>query len=202
MLAPLRVHAALAILCLVGLATSAAAADLTYSFNLPEQALVDTLRAIGRQTTMNIVFAPETVDDARSPAIRGDLTLEEAITRALGRTQLQAKQATANSILIERLATPSDNKHRFVHIEDGGSPTGADPAGQSAAQGASAAGEGAQDSSGSSEATVQLEEVLVTAEKRTERLLDTPVPVTAIPAQQLLDTNQLTLQDFYSTVPG
>jgi len=51
---------------------------------------------------MNIVFAPETVDDAQSPAIRGDLTIEQAVTRALAKTKLRARQATNNSILIER----------------------------------------------------------------------------------------------------
>jgi iron complex outermembrane recepter protein len=49
---------------------------------------------------------------------------------------------------------------------------------------------------------VGLQEVVVTAEKKRENLLDVPVPVSAITAQSLIDTNQLRLEDFYTQVPG
>ncbi|MEO7208167.1 MAG: TonB-dependent receptor [Steroidobacteraceae bacterium] len=42
----------------------------------------------------------------------------------------------------------------------------------------------------------------MTAQKREERLLDVPVPVTSISASTLADSNQLRLQDFYESVPG
>src|SRR5207249_773495 len=48
----------------------------------------------------------------------------------------------------------------------------------------------------------QLEEVIVTAEKREERLQDVPVPVTAISAASLADSNQLHLNDYYTMTPG
>ena len=50
--------------------------------------------------------------------------------------------------------------------------------------------------------SAELEEVVVTAEKRTEPLQYVPVPVTAISAQTLVDTNQLRVQDWYTSVPG
>jgi len=49
---------------------------------------------------------------------------------------------------------------------------------------------------------LQLEEVVVTAQKRSERLQDVPVPVTAVTAEALLEQNQLRAQDFFSSVPG
>ena len=45
-------------------------------------------------------------------------------------------------------------------------------------------------------------EVVVTAQKRTERLQDVPVAVSTVNAQTLVDENLVTLQDFYSRVPG
>ena len=45
-------------------------------------------------------------------------------------------------------------------------------------------------------------EVIVTAQKREERLLDVPVPVTAVSAETLTDYNQLRLQDYFSNLPG
>jgi outer membrane receptor protein involved in Fe transport len=47
-----------------------------------------------------------------------------------------------------------------------------------------------------------LEEVVVTAEKRSERLQDVPIPVTAISADTLIDKNQLRLAEYYSSIPG
>ncbi|MDO7836637.1 TonB-dependent receptor [Sphingobium sp. HBC34] len=45
-------------------------------------------------------------------------------------------------------------------------------------------------------------EIIVTAQKREERLQDVPVPVTAVTANTLIENNQLKAQDFFSSVPG
>jgi len=50
--------------------------------------------------------------------------------------------------------------------------------------------------------TVQLDEVVVTAQKREESLLSVPVPVTALSADALVDASLYRLQDYYAQVPG
>jgi outer membrane receptor protein involved in Fe transport len=50
--------------------------------------------------------------------------------------------------------------------------------------------------------SAQLEEVIVTAQKRSERLQDVPVPVTALDADTLAAHNQVQLQDYFAEVPG
>src|SRR5262249_13193379 len=50
--------------------------------------------------------------------------------------------------------------------------------------------------------TTQIEEIVVTAQKRAERLQDVPVPVSAVIAQKLVQNNQTRMQDFYTQVPG
>jgi iron complex outermembrane recepter protein len=47
-----------------------------------------------------------------------------------------------------------------------------------------------------------LEEVIVTAEKTAEPLLTVPVPVTAVSADTLLQTNLVTLQSYFQTIPS
>ncbi|HKS54562.1 MAG TPA: TonB-dependent receptor [Steroidobacteraceae bacterium] len=47
-----------------------------------------------------------------------------------------------------------------------------------------------------------IEEVIVTAQKRAERLQDVPVPVTAISADLLTESNLTRMQDYYARVPG
>ena len=57
----------------------------------------------------------------------------------------------------------------------------------------------AQEQSDSAHGTA---EVLVTAQKREERIQDVPVPVTVIDADQLADTSQVQIRDYFSSVPG
>jgi len=47
-----------------------------------------------------------------------------------------------------------------------------------------------------------LNEVIVTAQKREERLQDVPVPVTALSADELAENNQARVQEYYSEIPG
>jgi iron complex outermembrane receptor protein len=89
-------------ICLVGaLAAPVHAAQATYQFNLPEQSLAEALRAIGRQTTMTILFEPKAVENITAPALRAQLTASEAIDRLLAGTRLGAQQTSENTVLIQ-----------------------------------------------------------------------------------------------------
>jgi outer membrane receptor protein involved in Fe transport len=57
-------------------------------------------------------------------------------------------------------------------------------------------------SSNAAAAGTSLTEIIVSAQKRSERLQDVPVPVSVIDAGSLLETNQLRVQDYYASVPG
>src|ERR1700733_6642932 len=93
---------ALFVLILSGVSAAPTAfAETTYSFNLPEQALADSLRAIGQQTEMNILFEPEAVKNARSPALRGQFTVDEAIRLVLTGTKLEAQHTAASNVVIK-----------------------------------------------------------------------------------------------------
>jgi len=47
-----------------------------------------------------------------------------------------------------------------------------------------------------------LEEVVVTAQKKTERTQDVPIPLSVIEPESLINSNQLRVQDYYTTVPS
>ncbi len=49
---------------------------------------------------------------------------------------------------------------------------------------------------------VSAADIVVTAQKRTERLLDVPASITALKSDALLSNNQTSLQDYYASVPG
>ncbi len=52
------------------------------------------------------------------------------------------------------------------------------------------------------EESASTNEIIVTALKREERLLDVPVPVTAVGSADLLAQNQTKAQDFFASMPG
>ncbi len=56
--------------------------------------------------------------------------------------------------------------------------------------------------SSSSSSPNALQEVVVTAQKREEHLLDVPIPVSVVDTSSLTINNQVKLTDFYSEVPG
>jgi iron complex outermembrane receptor protein len=53
-----------------------------------------------------------------------------------------------------------------------------------------------------SSGTSQIPEVVVTAQKKEQRLEDVPMPVSVISGDSLINSNQLLLKDYYSSVPG
>jgi iron complex outermembrane receptor protein len=60
----------------------------------------------------------------------------------------------------------------------------------------------AADSAAASEETTQLEEVVVTAEKRSERATDVPMSITAVTAEQLEKQGVVSVADLTKIVPG
>ncbi|TWB40680.1 TonB-dependent receptor [Nitrospirillum viridazoti] len=48
----------------------------------------------------------------------------------------------------------------------------------------------------------ELQEIVVTAQKKTERLMDVPASVAVVTSQSLLQANNTQLRDFYTQVPG
>ena len=89
----------LAMICLISaFATPEALAQALYDFNLPQQALADSLRAIGRQTAMSILFEPATVENVTAPAVHGQLSASDAVVRVLAGTKLTAEQTAANTL--------------------------------------------------------------------------------------------------------
>jgi outer membrane receptor protein involved in Fe transport len=83
-------------------------------------------------------------------------------------------------------------------LRRGVAPLTAIAAGSLIAMGASAQSSGQDDTKPSG----KLEEIVVTAQKKVENLLEVPVPVTAISGQSLAASSQVRLENYYYSVPG
>jgi iron complex outermembrane recepter protein len=83
------------------LAAPFALAQSTFQFDLPAQDLADALRAIGRQTSTNIIFEPAVVRGLKAGGVNGELTTDEAAQRLLLGTNLVARRTAAGTMVVQ-----------------------------------------------------------------------------------------------------
>lgn len=169
-------------------------AETRYPFDIPAGQLPDALRAMGRQAGRNIMFNPALVEGKSAPQLRDRLTIDEAITRILGDTNLTYEPAPGDTILIMEKApvaqSPGAGRHHEGILRLARSEHANEQQGAAGAQDASTSPSGGP------------EEIVVTAQKKEQRLQDVPVPVTAVQSITLVETNQLRLQDYAARIPG
>src|SRR5262245_21581601 len=51
-------------------------------------------------------------------------------------------------------------------------------------------------------ASPELDEIVVTAQKKTELLQDVPIPIAVVSGEQLVQSNRVRIEDYYTTIPG
>jgi len=105
MLGNVRIGLALSVLILCS-ATAAARAQAISAFNLPSQPLAESLKAIGSQTNTNVLVAPELVDGRQAPALKANLTVDEALSRILAGTGINHKFLNEKTIVLASAAPP------------------------------------------------------------------------------------------------
>jgi outer membrane receptor protein involved in Fe transport len=180
-----------------GWAVAGHAAESELIFNIPAQRLSDALNVFGRQAGLSIAFYDELVAGRTTDAVSGKFTAEAALERLLLKTGLHYRFVNEKTVAI------SGDKSR----EADGDRTSQAALGRESlrlAQADVGAGAYAQQpaSNPDSNSAPAIEEILVTAQKRMERLQEVPVPVSVVNADKLIGSNQLLLRDYYASVPG
>jgi outer membrane receptor protein involved in Fe transport len=183
---------ALTLLAVLSCGGALGQATVVGDFNLPAQALGDSLRAVGRQSDVNVLFDPARVEALSAPAIKVSGTFEDALAQLLDGSGITYRFLNEHTVVLS--------------AENGNSGAPGRPAARVLKHGAvQLAQSDAQDGQSTQRAMGEgdkLEEIVVTAQKRVERLQDVPVPMTVIQSTTLVNNNQLRLQDYYQRVPG
>ena len=192
----------------------AEARSVTYNLDIPAQNLNDALQAFALVSQHKLLYSSVLVDGKRSPALKGQYTTEQAVKALLSGTRLDYEVTSDGLVLIR--AEDQSQRTGNAPAAGGDDPSGAASSAQEGKKNSSSGFRVAQVDQGtpgssslasdrSSEKKAReegLTEIVVTAEKREERLQDVPVPVTAISAQTLVDNHELRIQDYYTRVPG
>ncbi|MDT9600990.1 TonB-dependent receptor domain-containing protein [Sphingosinicella rhizophila] len=162
----------------------------TYAFDIPAQDLGSALRNFAQVSRQQVTFSGALVRGKRGNAVSGTYTAPQALDRLLAGTGLSVRRAVRGVLVLQRTAPAAQE----------GSTASPD------ARTTSALGEQAlqarEAETGDISVKGETDEIVVTAQKREERLQDVPVPVTALSADRLVESNRRRLEDYYTAVPG
>jgi iron complex outermembrane receptor protein len=184
-----RVTGTFVILLLFGLASVRAAEAQTKAFNVPSQPATTGIPEFARQAGIQILVSEPLVRGKQIAAVNGTLTIEGALRQLLNGTGLVAtsKDGATYTLAVARApislnTTPASKASDTPEVPlRKSSPPAADT---------------------HTEKDQGLAEIIVTAQKRNERLQDVPVPVSVISGEALVAQNQMRLQDYYASIPG
>lgn len=201
----MRVTLAVAVACfsLVGVTTGKdAEAAMRMPTNIAAQGLAPALKMLAKERDVQLVYRSELVNEQQTSGAAGDLTFEEALTQLLSGTGLTYHYLENNAITIvpipsrssSTLSTSAENSPLRVRGEE--------PFWDRFRLAQVDQERTNKNSDTSAGYAVELEEVIVTANKRTEKSSDVPMSVSAISGDHLVKTQSTTLQDIANRVPG
>jgi outer membrane receptor protein involved in Fe transport len=176
------------------------------AIDIQPQPVLGALKQLGEQTGLQLLMRVDNVSVAgvASHPVSGELTVQTALDRMLADTGLNYEVVNERTVRIVRTADASHATSAPSSQPTPGStgPLAIAPSSPREMKVAAAGPDAERVEREPASTTKPLEEVLVTAQKQEERLQDVPVPVTAIGADALRNTNQLRLQDYYTRIPG
>src|SRR5882724_8230164 len=202
------------LVCPVTLSLAQAATD----FTVPSEPLADALRAIASQTNTNILFDRKLVAGRSAKALKARLSLDDALKEVLSGSGLTYRNSDDRTIIIVPLNPPGASSPTTTSLEDvfGTSPL-TDSQNRpwlrlvSAAQAVARPGPSsdlppsAPQSSGGTPENPQattLQEIVVSAQKRSENVQTVPISIQVLSAQTLANQNQNSFEDLSQTLPG
>lgn len=151
----------------------------TYQFNLPATDLISMLEQLGERAHVSLVYDKQLVLGKKAPALSGRMKLDEALKTILQDTGIIWSYVNGDTVVLKRAEAERVPTGK-VQVPPATTPSPSQEEGT---------GE-------------EIEQILVTAQKRSERLQDVPVPVTVVNADALTDNGLTTLREYASTIPG
>jgi iron complex outermembrane receptor protein len=165
---------------------SSSALDRQVEFAIPAQSLQSALLEFSRQSGVPIFVAASSLKQLDAPAISGKLPARAALSQLLGGTGL-TYSSVGEAVTVQ--ASSEDTNFRNVALRA-----------LRVAQDDSNAAEGSEGRSPSSDGL--LEEVVVTAQKREERLRDVPISISVLSGDDLDKSTAQGVTESLNRVPG
>jgi len=160
------------------------------------QSLAAALNMFARQSGLKLIYASDLAAGKHSDGAPAGLSPTETLQRILAGTGLVARWLNDRTVSIGLQGEEAPAYHGTTYQEARGAP----PTAAQTPSGPAIPRDNSQNQALGKEP--QLEEIVVTAQKRTERLIDTPQSVTVLSSQDLARLGASQFRDFANTVPG
>jgi iron complex outermembrane receptor protein len=208
-------------LCIVGLsAADEVHASIRKQTDIPAEGLGLALQTLAKDRNFQIVYVSEEIANVRTPGAVGEFTPEEALKRLLTGTGLTYRYLDDKTVTIFPVGS-SDTRTK----SGGASPQAQDKGTDGASspdqegnkstsssfrvaqvdQGANSqsptVGNNAPAYQDSSKKT-QIEEIVVTAQKRSERIQDVPISISAVTSEDIARRGLVSSEDYLRGIPG
>jgi len=184
-------------------------AALKKSLAIPPQSLGVALKSYARDQQLFLIYASGDLGSLRTEGAVGEFTTDEALTQLLKGTGLTYRYIDERTVSI--IPLPDATRGSDAGTPERGT-TSSTPQGPTTAEHfpqrfrLARAGQDSVPSAGGGApalpATPMLEEVVVTAQKREERLIDVPMSIVAIGSDELQQRELTSVSDLASAVPG
>ena len=187
---------------LLGFPVWAVNLDEKVDFSIPPQRLSTALLEFSHQAKVQVIIGPE-VENLETPGISGTHSIGEALSLLLKPVALSYRVINDTSITIGSPSATLRAGPGAVTLSNAKSERAEAPAGANTpASTQSPSDQPTQSQSSHAAQPASLEDIVVTAQKRNERLQDVPVSLTVVNTQTLIDNNLVQIQDYYSNIPG
>ena len=208
----MTIRATFMALCTMLSVSAFAIADAPKPVDIPAGELSVALLKLSKQYGADLVYRPEQVHGLKTHGAHGSLTTAQAVIQLIQGTPLELRTDPSGAMLIAPPVSTGGAGQSATQSASSGSlddKNSNKEAGKKSSQDFRMAqvdqngvGPQAVNNQNSGKKEEGLSEIIVTAQKRNERLQDVPVPVTAISADDLIASNRLRLQDYFTSVPG
>ena len=165
------------------------------------QPLNTALQAWARQSGIQVMYATQLAAGLKSPGAPAGLSPNDSLKHLLEGTGLEYRVLNDRTVSImpegAKGAVPTTGQEIWANPLRLAQSDPTSSLGRTASPETDSDGRPAQ-----VQEAVKLEEVIVTAQKKSERIQDVPVPITVLDTQSLAENNLNRIRDYFATVPG
>ncbi len=172
------------------------------TFNIPAQPMEQALTEFGAASGLQVLFDSKLAAQITAPEVVGSLSAEDALKKLLERSPLSYEFINPRTVTIRAkdvAKTGVSNIHGSVDAAMRLAQK--EPSVTSYAQSSAQAAEDGKDAPNSA-ARSSIEEIVVTAQKREERLQDVPGSITVISGQDIERRGLIGMEDYLRSIPG
>jgi len=152
--------------------TEIAQAAPVYQFEIPAEKLSQALKDFSAATSQQVVFSEDAIGDGDAPALRGSYTSSQALEVLLKDTGLVVERTSSGVLMVRKRRETGKRSGAPEHSATDSSSLG------------------------------NIEEVIVTAQKRKENLQEVPISAEVVTSQLMTEQNYNNLEDLAQIVPG